>query len=293
VSAERDLLAEYKTLYRAYVRLLEAGHDRIKSLGGECDCVQKMEENDPDLQIARGVIASSPSVITPATPDQRQAAADERADQVRIISGKHWWVANHMHDNVYQTIDPAYPADDTLVNKTGESFNSDPANSSNSGLADEGREGKAVCIEECVAPCDACGDLAFFNATNLAQSLFLEHCYYSDSYGVHGSDFEVCSCCGAENGAGVLRHPFIHADDCHVDRLERELQKMISAYNDPTDEAMRKDAERYRWLREHHKYGSKPELTISEIRHRSLDPWSGDNPDRAIDAALDASGREK
>lgn len=47
-----------KALYRAYVRLLESGRDRIRDLGGTCDPVDVMEANDEDLQAARRVIDS-------------------------------------------------------------------------------------------------------------------------------------------------------------------------------------------------------------------------------------------
>ncbi|HFF6216643.1 hypothetical protein [Stenotrophomonas maltophilia] len=49
-------LADFKALYRAYVRLLESGRDRIKDLGGTCDPVDVMEANDVDLQAARRVL---------------------------------------------------------------------------------------------------------------------------------------------------------------------------------------------------------------------------------------------
>ncbi|HEL5025680.1 TPA: hypothetical protein UOA81_000849 [Stenotrophomonas maltophilia] len=51
-------LAEFKALYRAYVRLLESGRDRIIDLGGTCDPVDVMEANDVDLQAARRVMDS-------------------------------------------------------------------------------------------------------------------------------------------------------------------------------------------------------------------------------------------
>ncbi|WP_329766004.1 hypothetical protein [Stenotrophomonas geniculata] len=51
-------LGDFKALYRAYVRLLESGRDRIRDLGGTCDLVDVMEANDVDLQAARRVIDS-------------------------------------------------------------------------------------------------------------------------------------------------------------------------------------------------------------------------------------------
>ncbi|OWB46087.1 hypothetical protein [Stenotrophomonas maltophilia] len=49
-------LDDFKALYRAYVRLLESGRDRIRDLGGACDPVDVMEANDVDLQAARRVL---------------------------------------------------------------------------------------------------------------------------------------------------------------------------------------------------------------------------------------------
>ncbi|PJL60654.1 hypothetical protein [Stenotrophomonas maltophilia] len=51
-------LGDFKALYRAYVRLLESGRDRIRDLGGTCDPVDVMEANDVDLQAARRVLDS-------------------------------------------------------------------------------------------------------------------------------------------------------------------------------------------------------------------------------------------
>lgn len=45
-----------RTLCRAYVNLLEVGRDRIVSLGGECDSVEKMETGDPALIAAKALL---------------------------------------------------------------------------------------------------------------------------------------------------------------------------------------------------------------------------------------------
>ncbi|MBH1830962.1 hypothetical protein I5W42_05725 [Stenotrophomonas maltophilia] len=58
VPAQAVDLADFKALYRAYVRLLESGRDRILDLGGTCDPVDVMEANDVDLQAARRVLDS-------------------------------------------------------------------------------------------------------------------------------------------------------------------------------------------------------------------------------------------
>ena len=53
---ERVMRGQYAALYRAYVLLLESGRDRIVALGGSCDAVDKMEEGDPALIVARAAI---------------------------------------------------------------------------------------------------------------------------------------------------------------------------------------------------------------------------------------------
>jgi len=58
VPAQAVDLGDFKALYRAYVRLLESGRDRIRDLGGTCDPVDVMETNDVDLQAARRVLDS-------------------------------------------------------------------------------------------------------------------------------------------------------------------------------------------------------------------------------------------
>ena len=52
-----DLEQGLRDLYRAYVRLLESGRDRIKSLGGDCDPVDVMEQTDIDLRKVRDLLA--------------------------------------------------------------------------------------------------------------------------------------------------------------------------------------------------------------------------------------------
>ena len=49
---------------------------------------------------------------------------------------------------------------------------------------------------------------------------------------------------------------------------------------------LKRDAERYRWLRDCHGHDGQKNLTICEVSKWSLEPWSGDDPDRAIDKAL-------
>lgn len=54
-----NLLDELKQMVRAYVRLLESGRDRIRDLGGDCDSVDAMDKNDPNLIAARAAIAKA------------------------------------------------------------------------------------------------------------------------------------------------------------------------------------------------------------------------------------------
>ena len=62
---------------------------------------------------------------------------------------------------------------------------------------------------------------------------------------------------------------------------------LVDALRVAYDDALRKfleaqaDSERYRWLREH---VSKGGLTVAKAQAWSLDPWSGDDLDAAIDA---------
>lgn len=57
---QRDaLLAAVKEFKRGYVRLLEAGRDRIRDLGGECDGIDVMVKNDIELNAIDKAIAFS------------------------------------------------------------------------------------------------------------------------------------------------------------------------------------------------------------------------------------------
>ena len=53
-----DARCALKDLSKAYVNLLEVGRDRITTLGGTCDSVEKMEAGDHYLIQARAVIQS-------------------------------------------------------------------------------------------------------------------------------------------------------------------------------------------------------------------------------------------
>lgn len=53
--------SEVRALYKHYVNTLESGRDRIISLGGECDPVDKMEASDPVLARIRKLLAAAPA----------------------------------------------------------------------------------------------------------------------------------------------------------------------------------------------------------------------------------------
>ena len=65
--------------------------------------------------------------------------------------------------------------------------------------------------------------------------------------------------------------------------LQRDNYKTVAEGMRRENEALRKDASRYRWLRDQIKYGG---LLIAESAGWELVSWSGDDPDREIDAAL-------
>jgi hypothetical protein len=52
-------LSDFVALYRAYVNTLECSRDRITSLRGECDSVERMEAGDPALVRARKVMTEA------------------------------------------------------------------------------------------------------------------------------------------------------------------------------------------------------------------------------------------
>lgn len=57
MQAASEQIDEHKSLCGAYVRLMEAGRDRIIGLGGQCDPVDVMEHNDVYLAKSRAAIA--------------------------------------------------------------------------------------------------------------------------------------------------------------------------------------------------------------------------------------------
>lgn len=54
-----ELLSAMESLYAGYLRVMEAGRDRIRDLGGDCDGIDVMELNDPSLIEARKAIAKA------------------------------------------------------------------------------------------------------------------------------------------------------------------------------------------------------------------------------------------
>lgn len=56
IAAAPELLEALESMCSAYVNLLEAGRSRIIALGGDCDPVDRMEQDDPHLRAARTAI---------------------------------------------------------------------------------------------------------------------------------------------------------------------------------------------------------------------------------------------
>lgn len=82
---EADDRKALRDLYKAYMRLLEAGMDRITSLGGDCDPVDVMEAGDPALIAARRTLAAQPRAL----PAERvvegiELIAAERQRQIEV-----------------------------------------------------------------------------------------------------------------------------------------------------------------------------------------------------------------
>lgn len=66
-----DLLLALRETYRAYVNVLEVGRDRIMDLGGDCDTVERMEENDPQLRKLRDLFATAAQSAPASAPGAR------------------------------------------------------------------------------------------------------------------------------------------------------------------------------------------------------------------------------
>lgn len=106
-------------------------------------------------------------------------------------------------------------------------------------------------------------------------------------------------CEGAEHPEWVMSEPLIRLADyeaLQADRAQqydmkvkaREQRDAVTAKLNALQaecEKLRMDAERYRWLREAHT-AHPVSLTICKVGYFGLTPWSGDDPDAAIDAAM-------
>ncbi|HEY8355259.1 MAG TPA: hypothetical protein VIK69_09630, partial [Methylophilaceae bacterium] len=84
-----------------------------------------------------------------------------------------------------------------------------------------------------------------------------------------------------------------HTD--YTTSMEATEQVLIAANvvlraSQPADEELRRDAARYRWLREECKspIGG---LTIASVTEWGLEGWSGDDPDNRIDEAMKKEGK--
>lgn len=94
---------------------------------------------------------------------------------------------------------------------------------------------------------------------------------------------------GAELGRCRAEVERLHTLMASMQDWPAEIDAMVAELREQCDEIerLREDAERYRWLREKCKaYPAYPELRLTIARDDGwrLLPWSGDDPDRKIDA---------
>ncbi len=73
--ALQDCIEAQQKLIRAYVSLLESGHDRIIYLGGKCDPVDQMEASDPALREAKAAITKAKQALDHVPDAGKEAAA--------------------------------------------------------------------------------------------------------------------------------------------------------------------------------------------------------------------------
>lgn len=97
----------------------------------------------------------------------------------------------------------------------------------------------------------------------------------------------VLSAVTAERGA--LKHALDVKEEFYQDALHSHivLARQVNQLRAEL-EALRKDAERYRWLRKMHESRYGLTLTIARVGMMELTGWSGDDPDSVIDAAMSA-----
>jgi hypothetical protein len=72
-----------KRLERAYVRLLETGRDRIMDLDGQCDPLDRMVADDPDLRDARDAIAHAERLQGEALPGAKMVPIQANGRMLR------------------------------------------------------------------------------------------------------------------------------------------------------------------------------------------------------------------
>lgn len=108
----------------------------------------------------------------------------------------------------------------------------------------------------------------------------------STQQGYGTADNPVNDSLGATRNAWKVWQAALASSEVQAMRLDLEQYVSIASELATENEALRRDAERYRWLREQHE---KPVgwLTICEAGTWDLKPWSGDDPDTTIDAAME------
>ena len=78
--------------------------------------------------------------------------------------------------------------------------------------------------------------------------------------------------------------PWLEEKLKELDYARAAVAKAKATDAEAAAQELRKDAERYRWLRDMIK---NQDLTIAKVGSWSLESWSGDDPDHYIDAAME------
>lgn len=72
-------------------------------------------------------------------------------------------------------------------------------------------------------------------------------------------------------------------------RLEASVSREALAALLAERAELKRDAERYRWLRD--RIENKGDMVIAKVSEWSIESWSGDDPDAAIDAAMQSEAK--
>jgi hypothetical protein len=86
--------------------------------------------------------------------------------------------------------------------------------------------------------------------------------------------------------------PVVSITDELIAELENECRSGVDVYTPrgimrallAERAELKRDAQRYRWLRD--RIENKGDMVIAKVSEWSIESWSGDDPDAAIDAAM-------